>query len=52
VGAQLRDMLAAEKSAVVAEKYNHRWPAGPQRAEPDRLAVAIGQFNSCQSLAE
>jgi hypothetical protein len=45
-------MLAAEKSAIVAEKYNHRWAAGPQHAEPDGLAVAIGQFNSCQPLAE
>jgi hypothetical protein len=45
-------MLTAEKSAVVAEKYNRRWAAGPKRAKPDRSTIAIGQFNSCQPLAE
>ena len=27
--AQLRDVLAAEDSAVVAKEHNHRGPAGP-----------------------
>ena len=30
--AQLRDMLAAEDSAVMAKEHDYRGPAGPQRA--------------------
>lgn len=43
--AQLRDMLAAEDSAVVPQKDNHRRLLVPQRSQPNFVAVAIGQRN-------
>jgi hypothetical protein len=38
VRAQLRGVLAAEDSAVVAKKHDHRRPRLPHRAEPDPVA--------------
>jgi hypothetical protein len=35
---QLRDMLPAEDSAIVAEENDHRRVQLPQRAEADRAA--------------
>jgi len=43
VFAQLRDMLAAENSTVVAEKNNHRRRRFPKRAQTEFAAIAIGQ---------
>ena len=43
--AQLRDMLAAEDSSVVAEKNDHGGTAGPQRAEPHLPAIGIRKYD-------
>jgi len=43
VFAQLRDVLTAENSTVVAEKDDYGRRVGPQRAEANRLAVDIRQ---------
>jgi hypothetical protein len=41
--AQLRDMLTAEDSTPVAQKNDHRELVRPERAEPDGLAIDVGQ---------
>ena len=43
VVAQLRDVVTAEDSAVMAQEDDDRRSLGPQRAEPSHLAVGIGQ---------
>jgi|SRR6476646_330810 hypothetical protein len=50
--AQLRDMLTAEDSAVVAQKDQHRRAALPQRSQARGLAIRIGKRDSCQLAAE
>ena len=45
---QLRDMLAAEDSAVMPEEDNHRGTRFPKRAEPDRGSVGVGQGDAGQ----
>jgi hypothetical protein len=47
--AQLRDVLAAKHSAVVAQKNDDRWLRLPQRAEAHRTLVDIGN-NDCVEL--
>jgi hypothetical protein len=49
---QLRDVLAAENSTVVAQKYYHRRPLRPQRAELHRFAINVGQGNAGKLAAE
>jgi hypothetical protein len=44
--AQLRDMLAAKNSTVVAQKDHDSGAALPQRAQADCFAFGIGQRNS------
>ena len=43
VFAQLRDMLAAENSAIVAQEDDHSRAILPQGAQPDGMVVCIGQ---------
>jgi hypothetical protein len=43
--AQLRDVLAAEYSAIVAEENDHRWPFLPQSAESRLAPVAIRKYD-------
>ncbi len=43
VVAQLRDVVTAEDSAVMAQEDYDRRPLGPQRSEPSHLTVGIGQ---------
>src|SRR5712692_8068979 len=43
VRAQLRDVLAAEHSAVMAEEDHNCGSISPQRAETDVMAIEIGQ---------
>ena len=43
VVAQLRDVLAAENSSVVAKEGDHCGVVGPERAESDRLSSRVGQ---------
>jgi hypothetical protein len=43
VRAQLRDVLAAEDSAEVAEEHEDGGSRRPQRAEPHRGAVGVGE---------
>ena len=45
VFAQLRDVFAAENSAVMAQENQHSRTAGPKRAELNFFSVAIGQRN-------
>lgn len=52
VFAQLRDMFAAEDSAVMAEKDKHCGPAGPERPEPDFIAIRVGKHNFPEPAAE
>jgi hypothetical protein len=52
VFAQLRDVLAAEDSAIVAKKYDHRRGLGPKRAEARGMAIHVGQSYSGQFAAE
>ena len=42
VRAQLRDVFAAEDSAVMAQKDDYRRTIVPERAQPHRLAVGVG----------
>src|SRR5947209_6380374 len=41
--AQLRNMLTAENSTIMAKKDHDRRPISPQGAQPHRIAFAIGQ---------
>jgi len=50
--AQLRDVLAAENSAVVAKKNNHRRGLCPKRAKARGMAIEVGQRDSRQFAAE
>ena len=50
--AQLRDVLAAVDSTVVAEEDKDRGTFGPQRAEPYFLAFRVGQDHPCKPSAE
>jgi hypothetical protein len=50
--AQLRDVLAAENSAVVAKKNNHCRGLRPKRAKAGGTAIDVGQRDSRQFAAE
>ncbi len=50
--AQLRNVLAAEHSAVVAEEDEDRGAVGPQRAESNLVAFGVGQDDSRKLPAE
>jgi hypothetical protein len=50
--AQLRDVLTAENSAVVAEEHDHGGPLFPQGAEAHQFSVGIRQGDVRQSVAE
>jgi hypothetical protein len=50
--AQLRDMLAAEDSAIVPQEDNYGWTPLPQRTEPDLTARSFGQDNIHELRAE
>jgi len=52
VFAQLRDMLTAKDSTVMAQKNNNRGVLGPKRAEPHRASVRIGQNNFSEPAAQ
>ena len=52
VCAQLRDVLAAEDSAIVAEKDDDGRIRFPKRAQPELAASTFGQHNVCQFRAE
>ena len=45
VFAQLRDMLAAENSTVVAQKHDHGRLVLPKRTELDFVPIHIGQHD-------
>jgi hypothetical protein len=49
--AQLRDVLAAEDSTVVAEKHDDGRLFCPERAEHNLAAIAIGECDSRKRLA-
>jgi hypothetical protein len=51
VVAQLRDVLAAEDSSVVAKEGDHHRLVGPERAEPDSPSVRVGQDDFRELLA-
>ena|SRR5208282_1911438 len=48
--AQLRDVLAAEDSSVVAKEGDHCGLVGPERAEFDRPSFRVGQDYSSELL--
>jgi hypothetical protein len=50
--AQLRDMLAAEDSAVVAKEDEDGGIRFPERAETDLLAEGVGKSDASETLAE
>ena len=50
--AQLRDMLAAENSAVVAEKNEHSRSALPQRSQTRGLAIGVWERDPGELAAE
>jgi hypothetical protein len=52
MGAQLRDVLAAEDSTIVPQERDHRWPLLPERAESHLLPVSIGQRDRRECLSE
>jgi hypothetical protein len=52
VFAQLRDVLAAEDSAVVAEEDEDGGIRFPERAEADGFVEGVGKDDSGESLAE
>lgn len=49
--AQLRDVLAAEDSAVMAKEDDDRGLAGPERAQSDRLPLRIRQGDGGEAAA-
>ena len=51
VFAQLRDVLAAEDSAVVAEEDENCGMRFPERAETDLVAEGVGKCDGCETLA-
>ena len=51
VFAQLRDVLTAENSAVVAKEHDHGGLLLPQRAEADLAAIGVGEFDGGERLA-
>jgi len=52
VFAQLRDVLAAKDSAIVAKKNDHGRFISPQRTQPDFLAIRIRKKDVCELLAK
>ena len=50
--AQLRDVLAAEDSAVMAKENQDGGIVFPERAEPDLLAESVGEDDGCELLTE
>ena len=52
VVAQLRDVLAAEDSSIVAQEGDHRRLVGPERAESHRLSFRVRQDDSCELLTD
>lgn len=46
--AQLRDVLPAEDSPIVAEKDHHLRMIGPERAEPNRVSIHVRKHNRCE----
>jgi hypothetical protein len=50
--AQLRDVLATEDSAIVAEKDQHRWAFLPEGAKTQEVAFGIGKGNVGKLTAE
>jgi hypothetical protein len=50
--AQLRDVLAAEDSAIVPEEHNNGRLPLPKRAQPEIATVHIRQDDVCQCLAQ
>ena len=51
VFAQLRDVLAAEDSAVVAQKSHYRWRFRPDRSKLDPIVFRIRQADARQPCA-
>ena len=52
VFAQLRDVLTAKNSSIVAKKNDHSRFVLPQRAQANFLAKGVGENNACKLLAE
>jgi hypothetical protein len=52
VFAQLRDVLAAEDSAIVPQKSHHCWRLCPDRSKHDLIVIGIWQPDACQPCAE
>jgi hypothetical protein len=50
--AQLRDMLAAKDSSIVAKKNDDGGLVLPQRTEANFLAIRVGENDVCELLAE
>ncbi len=50
--AQLRNMLAAEDSSVVAKEDDHRRAAFPQRTKPNFAPISVGKRNIGKRSAE
>ena len=46
--AQLRDVLVAEDSPIVAEKDHHLRMIGPERAQSNRVSIHVRQHNRCE----
>lgn len=52
VFAQLRDMLAAENSTIMAQKHDNGGLFFPKGAKADGISISIGQGNVRQTVAE
>ncbi len=52
VFAQLRDVLAAEDSTIVAQEDHHRRLALPKRAQQDPASIRVGQNDRRQRFGE
>jgi hypothetical protein len=50
--AQLRDVLAAENSAIMTQKHNYSRLLNPQGAKLDLLSIRVRQGNVSQFVAE
>ena len=52
VFAQLRDVLAAKNSSIVAKKHDDGRLPLPQRSEANLLAESVGKNDGCEATAE
>jgi hypothetical protein len=52
IGAQLRDVFAAENSPIMPQEDDHGWLPQPQRTQAQFVAIGIGKLNHREPAVE